>query len=350
MISFLIVGSGYRSEYYGRIAKTYPDLFRALFLCRSEEKVQLIKHNTGIEATTSLEAAISFAPDFVVVAVDRGHIAKVAEEWALRGFPVITETPVGESMESLKRIWDLCNKESAKIVCCEQYYRQPMLSLGLSLVEKGLIGKPSTGYLSMVHDYHAASILRKMMLTDGEDYVIRGERKVSDVVATDSRYEAFYDGHIDKETRDIIHIDYASGKSAIYDFSSVEYRSYIRSRHIVVRGERGEWNDRIIYYLDDNNNPQKKLLMPEIPAKYRILDTQALRDDRRTWQCELQLNTLQDEFAIATMLLDMKDYINGGQSPYPLTEALEDAVFWLMVQQAVLDPWKEICLPDRPWK
>ena len=350
MISFLIVGSGYRSEYYGRIAKTYPDLFRALFLCRSEEKVRLITHNTGIEATTDLKAAISFAPDFVVVAVDRGHVAQVAEEWALRGFPVITETPIGESMESLKRIWDLCNEQSAKIVCCEQYYRQPMLSLGLSLVEKGLIGKPSTGYLSMVHDYHAASILRKMMLTDGEDYVLRGERKVSDVVATDSRYEAFYDGHIDKETRDIIHIDYASGKSAIYDFSSVEYRSYIRSRHIVVRGDRGEWNDRIMYYLDDDNNPQKKLLMPEIPSKYRILDTQALRDARRTWQSELQLDTLQDEFAIATMLLDMKEYSEGGTPPYPLKEALDDALFWLMVQEAVKEPWKEIHLPDRPWK
>lgn len=41
--------------------------------------------------------------------------------------------------------------------------------------------------------------------------------------------------------------------------------------------------------------------MPEIPAKYRILDTQALRDDRRTWQSELQLNTLQDEFAGKTL-------------------------------------------------
>ena len=28
MISFIIVGSGYRSEYYGRIVRTYPDLYR----------------------------------------------------------------------------------------------------------------------------------------------------------------------------------------------------------------------------------------------------------------------------------------------------------------------------------
>lgn len=349
MISFLIVGSGYRSEYYGRIAFTYPDLFRALYLCRSEEKVQLIKHNTGIEATTDIDAAISFAPDFVVVAVDREHVADVAEEWALRGFAVLTETPVGASMEALERIWNLSVQNSAKIVCCEQYYRQPLLAKGISLVEEGLIGRPSSGYLSMVHDYHAASILRKMMLADGEDYVIRGERKVSDVAATDSRYEAFYDGRISQETRDIIHIDYASGKSAIYDFSSVEYRSYIRSRHLVVRGEMGEWNDRMIYYLDDNNNPQKLLLMPEIPEKYRILDTQAMRDSRRTWQPELQLDTLQDEFAIATMLLDMKEYVDGGKAPYSLKDALDDAVFWLMVQEAVKEPWTEVHVPDKAW-
>ena len=38
MLSYAIVGSGYRSVYYARIARTYPVLFRAMYLCRSEEK------------------------------------------------------------------------------------------------------------------------------------------------------------------------------------------------------------------------------------------------------------------------------------------------------------------------
>ena len=38
MLSFLLVGSGYRSEYYARVVRAYPDLFRALYLCRSPEK------------------------------------------------------------------------------------------------------------------------------------------------------------------------------------------------------------------------------------------------------------------------------------------------------------------------
>ena len=89
--------------------------------------------------------------------------------------------------------------------------------------------------------------------------------------------------------------------------------------------------------------------MSDIPEIYRMLDTQSLRDIRRTWQPELQLDTLQDEYAIATILYDMKDYIAGGKSPYPLRDALDDAVFWLLVQEAAKNPWQEITVPKTSW-
>ena len=81
MLSYIIVGSGYRAEYFGRIAATYPSLFRAMYLCRSEEKAALMKARTGMEATPSRDACVSFRPDFVVIAVDWAHVADVAEEW-----------------------------------------------------------------------------------------------------------------------------------------------------------------------------------------------------------------------------------------------------------------------------
>lgn len=349
MLSYVIVGSGYRSEYYGRVAKTYPDLFRAIFLCRSEEKASLVTKHTGIRATTEIDTALSIKPDFIVVAVDREHVADVAEKWILRGFPVVVETPAGSSLEKLEGLWELQEEKGAKIVCCEQYHRQPLLAKGLSAVSSGLLGSPLSGYLSLVHDYHAASILRRMLMVHDEKYVLHGERKTSSVAETDSRYGASYDGRMQQEVRDIVHIDYESGKTAVYDFASVEYRSYIRSRHIAVRCNRGEWSDRILYCLDESNNPQRELLMPDIPEKYRILDTQSLRDLRRTWQPELQLDTLQDEYAIATILLDMKEYLEGGESPYSLREALDDALFWILLQDAVNNPWKEVTVPRTSW-
>ena len=73
--------------------------------------------------------------------------------------------------------------------------------------------------------------------------------------------------------------------------------------------------------------------MPEIPEKYRCLDTQSLRELRKTWSPELFLDTLWDEYAIGTFLLDMKEYLEGGPEPYPLWEALDDACFWLLSEK-----------------
>ncbi len=350
MISYLIVGSGYRSEYYGRIAARFPDLFKAMYLCRSEEKAELMRAHTGMPATTDEKKAKAFLPDFVVVAVDRGHMSEVIEKWALEGYPVMSETPVGASFDTLQHLWDLQEKKNARIVSCEQYPRYPVLMAGIKAVEEGKLGAPHSAYLSLVHDYHASAVLRKILQTGSADYVLHGEESSFPVMETDSRYGAFYDGRTTQEVRDLIHISYASGKKAVYDFSSVEYRTYIRSRHLSLRCERGEWNDRMLYFLDEKNEPQKQLVIPVIPENYRMLDTQALRDIRRTWEGELQLDTQQDEFAIATMLLDMQEYLSGGPSPYPLQNALDDAMFWLLIREAVQNPWKEVKSLQMPWR
>ena len=334
MITYVIVGSGYRAEYFGRIARTWPELFRACYLCRSAEKAALMRGRTGAAAVLTAEEAMTYMPDFIVVAVDRGHVADIAEEWIQRGFPVVAETPVGDTEEKLQRLETFVER-GAKIVCCEQYHRYPILAVGLEAVRQGAIGMPQSAYISLVHDYHAASLLRRALMIGGERYEMRGVRSVGPAVNTDSRYGAILNGSVTEEVRDRVIIDFESGKNAIYDFASLQYRSYIRSRHFTVRGNRGEWSDTTIFGLDGQNVPYRTALMPEIPERYRCLDTQYLRDLRKTWRPELFLDTVQDEYAIATILLDMVDYLQGGESPYPLWEAIEDARFWLRIQEAV---------------
>ena len=350
MLSYIIVGSGYRAEYFGRIAHAYPDLFRAMFLCRSEEKAALMKSHTGVDATVSVDACLAFQPDFAVIAVDRGHVAEVAEEWILRGLPVVTETPVGDTPDKLRRLWQL-GQNGAKIVCCEQYFRQPILAAGLKAIEEGLIGDTSSVYISLLHDYHASSLIRRaLQVKPGTPYTLRGMRQQRPVIETDSRYGAILDGRVAQVNRDTVCVSFATGQEAMYDFASNQYRSYIRSRHLTVRGSRGEWSDTLVMYLDEKNQPQRRFLLPEIPEKYRALDSQALRDRRRNWQAELAPDTVQDEFAIASILLDMGDYLAGGPSPYPLADAMEDAYFWLLVCQAIEHPWQEIAYTPEPWK
>lgn len=334
---------------FGRVATTYPKLFRALSLCRSDEKAALMTAHTGVKATTSIDECRTFHPDFVVVAVDRSHVFEVTEEWVNRGYPVLTETPIADDMQKLQKIWRMV-MQGAKITCCEQYHRYPILHAGLKALKEGLIGEPSSMYISLVHDYHAASLIWSSLgIRPGATYTLLGKRQTNTVTETDSRYGAIRDGRETESERDMVLISFENGKEAVYDFNPIQYRSYIRSRHMIIRGTRGEWSDTIVSYLDEANEPHRRYLLPEIDERYRMLDTQALRDKRRNWLFELAPDTVQDEYAIASILLDMGQYISGGPAPYSVQQALDDALFWIMKERAVQEPGSEIHVGRRPW-
>ena len=347
-LSYLIVGSGYRAKFYARIAKTYPALFSALFLCRSEEKAALMQYETGVPAVCSTEEAAAFRPDFIVIAVNKTSITDVSIEWVNRGYPVLMETPAGMTREQLLQLWNL-SQNSARIAVAEQYHRYPDMIAGLQAVSDGRIGTPGSAYLSLAHDYHGMSLLRRMLLTEGESYSIRGERTMYPVTETDSRTGPLPGNPVRERARDLVWVSFDSGKKALYDFSGVQYHSFIRSRHVLVRGDRGEWCDAVLYCLDNHGQPVREELRPVIPERYKELDTALLRDARRVPRAGLSMDNLQDEFAMASMLYDMKDFLENGTEVYPLREALEDAYFRILMEEALAEPWKEVRAGKMPW-
>ena len=347
-LSYLIVGSGYRAKFYARIAKTYPALFSALFLCRSEEKAALMQYETGVPAVCSPEEAAAFRPDFIVIAVNKTSITDVSIEWVNRGYPVLMETPAGMTREQLLQLWNL-SQNSARIAVAEQYHRYPDMIAGLQAVSEGRIGTPGSAYLSLAHDYHGMSLLRRMLLTEGESYSIRGERTMYPVTETDSRTGPLPGNPVRERARDLVWVSFDSGKKALYDFSGVQYHSFIRSRHVLVRGDRGEWCDAVLYCLDNRGQPVREELRPVIPERYKELDTALLRDARRVPRAGLSMDNLQDEFAMASMLYDMKDFLENGTEVYPLREALEDAYFRILMEEALAEPWKEVRADKMPW-
>ena len=186
-------------------------------------------------------------------------------------------------------------------------------------------------------------------MAEGESYTIRGERIMHPVAETDSRTGPIPGNPVREKARDVVWVSFDSGKTALYDFSGVQYHSFIRSRHVVVRGDRGEWCDTILYSLDDEGQPVREELAPVIPDRYRELDTTFLRDARRVPKRMLSMDNLQDEFAIATMLYDMKEFLETGKEVYPFSEALEDAYFRILMEEALAEPWKEIRAEKMPW-
>lgn len=71
-LRFIVVGSGWRSLFYWRIAQALPERFAlCAMLCRTEEKAEKMHREYGVPVSTSAEQCIALHPDFVVVAVNK---------------------------------------------------------------------------------------------------------------------------------------------------------------------------------------------------------------------------------------------------------------------------------------
>ena len=353
-LSFIIIGSGWRSLFFARIAKRYPQQFHLQYLlCRTQEKADKIAAEYDIPTTTSVEDCELAKPDFVVVAVAKASLFEETQKWAKKGFPVLCETPAANTVEDLKALWELLQK-GAKIQIAEQYHRYPIMAAGLKAIQEGKLHDPYAVHLSMAHDYHGVSLIRRMLQPDDPTSLkldcLWGEQYAFPVTETDSRYGAITDGRIKQADRKVITLQFSNGKVAFYDFSGVQYHSFIRARHVNVQGRDGEWNDTFLRYVDENHQPHVEEVKPWLNPTYACLHTETLQAQSQKWLPDVQMDNDQDEYAIATMMFDMRAYIEQGKEVYPMAEALEDAYLYLLMQEAVDNPGSKISPQPMPWQ
>ena len=322
MIRFAVIGSGWRSLFYVRIARALPDMFElTALLCRGQEKADRIQKEYGIHTTTSEDEVIVSKPDFVVSAVNKSSMSDVVRYWAAKGIPVLSETPAGLDIDTLKAIrQDVEN--GARIQVAEQYFLYPSIKAVIDECKSGTIGEPVSLTISAMHDYHAASVIRRMLDTGLEDVTVTGKTFSMKVTDTRTRYEVLTEGRVvEKEEKHLI-MEYADGKTAFYDFMSDQYRSPIRNRYINLRGTRGEIINDTVYYLDKDNLATCKNLDIKTPYGYAGLS--------------------EDEAAITGILLGMKEYVDKGKEVYPMDEALYDAYMGILMCEAGKPGYKQV--------
>lgn len=127
-LRFIVVGSGWRSLFYWRIAQALPERFElCAMLCRTEEKAEKMHREYGVPVSTSAEQCAALHPDLVVVAVNKASIAAVSTEWLARGFAVLCETPAALEEDALRALWQL-HRQGAKLQVAEQYWLYPTLA------------------------------------------------------------------------------------------------------------------------------------------------------------------------------------------------------------------------------
>lgn len=360
-LRFVVIGSGWRSLFYWRIACAYPELFTMeAMLCRTEEKAGHMRKQYGVPAVTSETACEAMKPDFVVVAVNKASIFPVTKQWAGKGFPVLCETPAALKLDELKELWRMKMEEGAKIQVAEQYFLYPSFAAATEVVRRGFLGEASMMTLSAVHDYHGASVIRRMLGTGLQNMTIYGKEYPFTLMETDSRDGAITDGRMSERTRRRITFEFEDGKTAFYDFSSVQYHSYIRSRHLNVQGMTGELNDWTVRYVKEEVQPSGRRFLPmeqTMSVERNASGSGIIRVSLEEEQ--LYVNPFvymglkqvlpQDETAIAVLMMGMRRYIEEGLECYPLAEGLQDAYTLILINEALKSPGRPVRSETQIW-
>ena len=349
---FIIVGSGWRSLYYVRIAKAMPDILRLdAMYCRTQEKADKMAEEFSIHTTTSIEECVGYKPDFAVVAVNKTSICDVSIEWMDRGITVLSETPAALDMDSLKKLYRYHmsdDKTDKKQVVAEQYREYPYNKARINLVNSGVLGDISCLNISIAHEYHGFSLIRAYLgIKPDENYTVSGKIYEFPTTQTLTRYDKFTDGRTAPKKRCVAVFEFESGKVAWYDFDSEQYRSPIRKNMIKVQGVRGELINNELYYLDENNVGRKETIVTDInkvmtgngnPNLAQVNEIKKIAfGDKILYEPVWGLRGLsEDETAIATLMCKTAEYSRGqALPPYSLENALADAYAAILLDEAV---------------
>ena len=340
-ISFAILGGGWRSEFYARVANAAPDRFalRGVWI-RNPEKAARYAERLHAPVFSSFDELLSLDVDFFVLCLPWQVNDEYSRRLAELGRPVLTETPPAPTVEALNELWRFAEERGANIQVAEEYHLQPYHASVIRLAEEGRIGVPTHLSISMMHGYHCMSLARRMLGVGMERAVVSGKQYPRAIAQTCSRAGESAEHPIQRVTQDRVTFEFESGKTLFYDFTGEQYFSLLRSTHLWLCGDRGEVMDRTVRFLSPSGACMAEELRRVDLGQYGNLQGFAHRGIQfcGEWLYENPLPLVRltdDEIAVASLLLKMKRCVETGEPVYSLREACQDTYLAFAMREAL---------------
>ncbi len=340
-IRFGVVGTGWRSEFYLRIAAARPDLFAVTGIVgRDQTKAGVVASRYRVPAFTSWRDMLARAPrpEFVVSSVSWSAAPEIMRDLVAVGMPVLSETPPAPNTNALRALWKKLGA-SAPVQIAEQYAFQPHHAARLSVVYSGLLGAVAQAQLSVAHGYHGINLMRRFLGVGFESPRITAMRFQSDIIAGPTRAGPPRGEQRKRIDQDLAWFEF-DGKLGVFDFTGEQYFSYIRDPRLLVRGERGELsNDSVVYLVDGNTPARLHFVRHEggaggnLEGKY--LKGLQLGDQWQYRNLFAPAPLPDDEIAIATCLTLMHEFVRTGAAFYGLAEACQDTYLSFALNEAL---------------
>lgn len=355
-----IVGTGWRSEFFLRVATALPERFRLVGLAtRSPEKGAAIEASWSVPTVRDADELIGrFRPDFVIASVPWAVTPDIIRTVAGHGIPVLAETPPAPDQDGLVRLWQSL-ADPGLVQVAEQYPYLPIMQAYRAMIAGGLLGTVTSAQVSWTQQYHAVALLRSLLgdHCSGDHagpVTVSAESYESPVTESLGR-----DGWPDQEReitvrRTLAMINFA-GRLGVYDFTDSQWFHPLLERRLNVRGTHGEIVDHRLTRLLDPRTPVAETVTRRqtgIDGDLEGFDLDTLSVGGRVWyRNPFQSRRFSDEdIAIGTLLARMADWVaEAGEPPYPLAEASQDHAIALAINESVVTG-ERIQVARGPWR
>jgi predicted dehydrogenase len=352
--TFGIVGSGWRAEFFVRLARLLPDQLTLVgALVRRSETAEQLTRRWAVPAFLSSEELVSSRrPDFVISCVSPSANPEVVTALVESGVRVLCETPPAPDLEALRGFWKRVGGHNL-VQVAEQYLLMPGHAARRELVTRGVIGQPTAVQVSSTHNYHAVSMIRGLLGVGFEPVRISASRFTAPLVDPLTRTGWTGDDTPKDATTTIATLDFG-GSSGLYDFTDNQWHNQLRLRRIVIRGSRGEIADDAVVRLAGKRTILKSSLIRSQLGYDLNLD--GYDTEHISFEGEvvfrnpyLGLRLMDEEIALASLLTGTGAWARGeGPAPYPLAQGCQDQLLGLAIEESAatgvlvvtdVEPW-----------
>lgn len=350
-IRFGIVGTGWRSLFYLRIARALPDKFEVCgIVSRTQARADEMEREWGAKGYASLDEFLSKArPSFVVASVPWGVNPGLLRTLVDNKVPALSETPPAPDRESLVSLNEYVAKARGKVQVAEEYHRRPLHAAQLELAAGGMLGNVSHAQVSIGHGYHGISLIRRFLGIGYEPAVVTGKSFKSRIAEGPGRKGEGGGENTKESVQEITFFDFGD-RAGVLDFSNDQYFSMIRNGRVLVRGERGEiLNDEIVYLKDPSTPIRSRLVRHEGDLLVGVFLKGIQAGEKWVYRNPFTPASLtDDEVAIADCLTLMDEYARTGKEFYPLAEGSQDHYLYLSSMQAIKNS-ETVKTERQPW-
>ncbi|MFJ6376096.1 Gfo/Idh/MocA family protein [Pseudarthrobacter oxydans] len=351
---FGIVGDGWRAQFFHRVAAAIPDRLAVVgVVVRSAEAAARVQQRWGVSTySTVFELVQAEHPDFVISSAPSEVNAEVMAHCVELGVPVLCETPPARSLDTLRSVWEKVGG-SGLIQVAEQYMLMPMNAVRKSLVESGVIGKPTSVQVSSTHLYHAVSMIRGLLGPEFGPVKVSAQGFTAPLVDPLDQKGWTGDDQAKPLETTIATIDFGDAMG-LYDFTDNQWHNQLRSRRLIVRGSHGEIsNEDVVRYPESKTFLHSQIIRRQTGYDLDLdgYDTDHISfEGRIVWRNPFPGARFSDEeIAISTILLGTAAWTRDeGPSPYPLAEACQDELISLAIESS-LTSGQPVTTGIEPW-